>query len=127
MNILIFLTITIALAFAVLFLWNLKYFRRKREERKKELLEHPERKTGASKIIIFSVMMTYYVAFAVGVWVVMTKDVYQLSTLLTFVGSVTAAAVAFYCWKAKAENLLKIKAANPELTGELSDFSNGIN
>ena len=36
---------------------------------------------------------------------------------------VTAAAVAFYCWKAKAENLLKIKAAYPELSGTLSDFS----
>ena len=28
-----------------------------------------------------------------------------------------------YCWKAKAENLLKIKAAYPELSGTLSDFS----
>ena len=62
-------------------------------------------------------------AFAVGVWVVVTKDFYQLSVLLTFVGGVTAAAVAFYCWKAKAENLLKIKAAYPELSGTLSDFS----
>ena len=65
----------------------------------------------------------YYIAFAVGVWVVVTKDFYQLSVLLTFVGGVTAAAVAFYCWKAKAENLLKIKAAYPELSGTLSDFS----
>lgn len=47
----------------------------------------------------------------------------SLSVLLTFVGGVTAAAVAFYCWKAKAENLLKIKAAYPELSGTLSDFS----
>lgn len=60
---------------------------------------------------------------SVGVWVVVTKDFYQLSVLLTFVGGVTAAAVAFYCWKAKAENLLKIKAAYPELSGTLSDFS----
>ena len=68
-------------------------------------------------------LATYYIAFAVGVWVVVTKDFYQLSVLLTFVGGVTAAAVAFYCWKAKAENLLKIKAAYPELSGTLSDFS----
>lgn len=90
---------------------------------KEELQEHPERKTSATKIIIFSILATYYIAFAVGVWVVVTKDFYQLSVLLTFVGGVTAAAVAFYCWKAKAENLLKIKAAYPELSGTLSDFS----
>ena len=83
-----------------------------------------ERKTSATKNhYLFRILATYYIAFAVGVWVVVTKDFYQLSVLLTFVGGVTAAAVAFYCWKAKAENLLKIKAAYPELSGTLSDFS----
>lgn len=120
---LIFFIIGFALALAVLFLWNLQYFRQRRKKRKEELQEHPERKTSATKIIIFSILATYYIAFAVGVWVVVTKDFYQLSVLLTFVGGVTAAAVAFYCWKAKAENLLKIKAAYPELSGTLSDFS----
>lgn len=120
---LIFFIIGFALAVAVLFLCNLPYIKRQRKKRKEELQEHPERKTGATKIIIFSIMVTYYIAFAVSVWVVITQDVYQLSVLLTFVGGVTAAAVAFYCWKAKAENLLKIKAAYPELSGTLSDFS----
>ena len=119
MKSLIFFIIGFALALAVLFLWNLQ----RRKKRKEELQEHPERKTSATKIIIFSILATYYIAFAVGVWVVVTKDFYQLSVLLTFVGGVTAAAVAFYCWKAKAENLLKIKAAYPELSGTLSDFS----
>lgn len=123
MKSLIFFIIGFALALAVLFLWNLQYFRQRRKKRKEELQEHPERKTSATKIIIFSILATYYIAFAVGVWVVVTKDFYQLSVLLTFVGGVTAAAVAFYCWKAKAENLLKIKAAYPELSGTLSDFS----
>ena len=108
MKSLIFFIIGFALALAVLFLWNLQYFRQRRKKRKEELQEHPERKTSATKIIIFSILATYYIAFAVGVWVVVTKDFYQLSVLLTFVGGVTAAAVAFYCWKAKAENLLKI-------------------
>ena len=118
MKSLIFFIIGFALALAVLFLWNLQYFRQRRKKRKEELQEHPERKTSATKIIIFSILATYYIAFAV-----VTKDFYQLSVLLTFVGGVTAAAVAFYCWKAKAENLLKIKAAYPELSGTLSDFS----
>lgn len=123
MKSLIFFIIGFALAVAVLFLWNLQYFRQYRKKRKEELQEHPERKSGTTKIVLFSILLTYYIVFAVGVWVVIVKDVYQLSALLTFVGSVTAAAVAFYCWKAKAENLLKIKAANPDLTGGLSDFS----
>ena len=112
MKSLIFFIIGFALALAVLFLWNLQYFRQRRKKRKEELQEHPERKTSATKIIIFSILATYYIAFAVGVWVVVTKDFYQLSVLLTF-----------DCWKAKAENLLKIKAAYPELSGTLSDFS----
>ena len=112
------------LAVVLIVICNLPNIRRSRRKRKEELQQHPERKGGTTKVLLFSILMTYYIAFAVGVWVVIFKDVYQLGTLLTFTGGVTAAAVAFYCWKAKAENLLKIKAANPELCGSLSDFSN---
>jgi pheromone shutdown protein TraB len=80
-------------------------------------------KIQVTKIIVFSIMITYYIAFAVAVWVVIAKDIYQLSSLLTFTGSVAAFAVAFYCWKSKAENLEKIKKGNPDLCGSLSDFS----
>lgn len=110
-------------AAALIVSYNLPGIRSRRRKRKEELKEHPERKGGTTKVLLFSILVTYYIAFAVGVWVVIFKDVYQLGTLLTFTGSVTAAAVAFYCWKAKAENLLKIKAGHPELCGSLSDFS----
>lgn len=113
-----------ALAIFIVFLLNLKAVAAARRKRKKELAEHPEKKMQATKIIVFSVMATYYTAFAVGVWVVIVKDVYQLSTLLAFVGSVAVFAVAFYCWKSKAENLEKIRKNNPDLMGSLSDFSN---
>ena len=120
----VFFIIGFLLAVAVYAVCNLSYIKRKRRKRKEELQQHPERKGGTTKVLLFSIILTYYIAFAVGVWVVIFKDVYQLGTLLTFTGGVTAAAVAFYCWKAKAENLLKIKAGNPELCGSLSDFSN---
>jgi len=94
-----------------------------KKARKKQKRQHQKSKIQATKIIVFSVMVTYYVAFIVGLWVVIAKDVYQLSTLLTFVGSVSVFAVAFYCWKSKAENLEKIRKGNPELSGALSDFS----
>ena len=110
-------------AAALIIIYNLPGIRSRRRKRKIELKEHPERKGGTTKVLLFSILMTYYIAFAVGVWVVIFKDIYQMGTLLTFTGSVTAATVAFYCWKAKAENLLKIKAGNPDLCGTLSDFS----
>lgn len=112
------------LAIFIIFMLNLRAIAAARRKRKKELTEHPERKVQATKIIVFSIMATYYIAFAVAVWVVIAKDVYQLSVLLTFVGSVAVFAVAFYCWKSKAENLEKIRKNNPDLMGSLSDFSN---
>lgn len=111
------------LALSMVIILNLRAIAAARRRRRRELEEHPERKLQATKIIVFSIMATYYIAFAVGVWVVLVKDVYQLSTLLAFVGSVAVFAVAFYCWKSKAENLEKIKKNNPELPGSLSDFS----
>ncbi len=123
MKCLLFFIIGFITACAVLVLYNAKNIRQRRRKRKEELKEHPERKGGTTKVLLFSILLTYYIAFAAGVWVVIFKDIYQLGTLLTFTGGVTAAAVAFYCWKAKAENLLKIKAGNPDLCGSLSDFS----
>ncbi len=102
---------------------NLRAIAAARRRRRKRAAEHPEKKLQATKVIVFSIMVTYYIAFLVGVWVVIAKDYYQLSVLLTFVGSVAVFAVAFYCWKSKAENLEKIKKGNPELCGTLSDFS----
>lgn len=120
----LFFVLGFLLAVALFLICNARYFKVRRKKRKQELKEHPERKGGTTKVLLFSILVTYYIAFAVGVWVVVFKDVYQLQTLLAFVGGVTGAAVAFYCWKAKAENLLKIKAANPDLCGSLSDFTN---
>lgn len=122
MNILCFVLGFILCTF-IAFLYNLRTIAAERRRRKKEVKEDPAKKTQATKIIVFSIMVTYYIAFAVAVWVVIAKDIYQLSSLLTFTGGVAAFAVAFYCWKSKAENLEKIKKGNPDLCGSLSDFS----
>ena len=47
----------------------------------------------------------------------MTVDVSQLSVFLTYVGAPTGVAIGFYSWKAKAENIMKIKQTSPEETG----------
>lgn len=112
-----------ALCAFIVLLYNVRWVAAARRRRKRQEQEHPEQKTQATKIIVFSIMVTYYIAFAVAVWVVIVKDVYQLSSLLTFTGGVAAFAVAYYCWKSKAENLEKIKKGNPDLCGSLSDFS----
>lgn len=122
MNILCFALGFILCAF-IMFFFNMRVIAAARRRRKQEIKENPERKTQATKIIVFSIMITYYIAFAVAVWAVIVKDIYQLSSLLTFTGGVAAFAVAFYCWKSKAENLEKIKKGNPDLCGSLSDFS----
>lgn len=123
MKIIIFLAGVITCA-AVLALVNASNISRNRRRRMMERKRHPEKKLQATKIIVFSIMVTYYAAFILGVWVVICKDFYQLATLLTFVGGVSVIAVAFYCWKSKAENLLKIRKEEPELGGSLSDIAN---
>ena len=109
---------------ALMALVNANNISKSRRRRKIERRQHPEKKLQATKIIVFSIMITYYAAFMLGMWVVIFKDFYQLATLLTFVGGVSVIAVAFYCWKSKAENLLKIRKEEPELGGSLSDIAN---
>lgn len=123
MKVIIFLAGVITCA-AIMALVNASNISRNRRRRRMERKRHPERKLQATKIIVFSIMVTYYAAFILGVWVVICKDFYQLATLLTFVGGVAVIAVAFYCWKSKAENLLKIRKEEPELGGSLSDIAN---
>lgn len=123
MKVIIFLAGVITCAFFIA-LANNNSINRARRRRRMERKRHPEKKLQATKIIVFSIMVTYYAAFILGVWVVICKDFYQLATLLTFVGGVSVIAVAFYCWKSKAENLLKIRKEEPELGGSLSDIAN---
>lgn len=111
------------LAAIIMIILNRKAIRAARKKRKQEVEKNPEKKIQATKIIVFSIMVTYYAAFIVAVWVVIARDIYQLSSLLTFTGGVSAFAVAFYCWKSKAENLEKIKKNNPEIIASLTDFS----
>lgn len=88
-----------------------------------------KKKTGKkyefSKIVLLLVLSTYFIGVFVGIKVVFI-DVTQLGVVLAFIGTPTAAAIAFYCWKAKAENILKIKKENPEITEgaiDLNDIS----
>lgn len=98
-------------------LWKKKRKRRRRKERAAHKIEF-------SKIILFAVLCTYFVGLYVGVKIVYI-DVTQLGVLLTYIGAPTATAIGFYSWKAKAENVVKIKKANPDATeGTPVDLNN---
>jgi len=62
-----------------------------------------------SKWIIFAVMMTYFAGVAIGAIVVLNATPEMLGEYLIFLGAPTVTAIGFYTWKAKAENVLKIK------------------
>ena len=97
-------------------------FLRKRLKRKKRSRERW--KTEFSKIIIMLVMLTYFVGLIVGIQIVLL-DPSQLSALLAYIGGPTTTAIAFYCWKAKAENLIKIKKNDPESMIDFNNISGG--
>ena len=68
-----------------------------------------------SKLFLSAVLLTYFAGFGVGLWAVVI-DISQLGVFLAYVGTPTATAIGFYSWKAKAENVVKIKQAHPEET-----------
>lgn len=96
--------------------------------RRKKRKGQPEkrRKVEFVKIIVFCVLLTYFVGVYIGVKVALI-DFSQLGVLLAFIGTPTAATIGFYCWKAKAENIIKIKQDNPEETAGIPVDLNNIN
>jgi hypothetical protein len=92
--------------------WVVGARRRKQAQR----LEGARRKVEFSKLMLACVLFTYFVGVGVGVKIALV-DVSQLGVLLAFIGTPTAASIGFYVWKAKAENIIKIRQAYPEETG----------
>jgi hypothetical protein len=67
-----------------------------------------KKKTEFTKIIMSSVIGTYFFGTIIGSIAVL-KDTSQLPAFFTFIGAPTATAIGFYCWKAKCENLIRLK------------------
>ena len=85
-----------------------------------------KRTINFSKFVLAFVLITYFVGVAVGVKIALT-DTSQLGVLLAFIGTPTAATIGFYTWKAKEENVIKIKKSNPEETAGIPVDINNIN
>lgn len=72
-----------------------------------------------TKILVAAVMGTYFFGVIYGaVLIFLCRD--HLGEYLSFIGVPTATAIGFYCWKAKAENMVKMRT---ELSKENQDDS----
>ena len=68
-----------------------------------------------TKLIVFAVMLTYFRVIEVGVEI-SRIDPNQYTPLATLAGGVTGVTIAYYCWKAKNQNIEDMK-----LRGEIID------
>lgn len=67
----------------------------------------PTKSVEFSKLIMASVMATYYCGVVIGAAVVIHAPE-QLGAYLSYLGAATTVAIGFYAWKAKAENVIKL-------------------
>lgn len=114
---------------AALMLIERQRYRKRRHARRRAAQTVKEEKRTArkiefSKLVLSAVLLTYFAGFGLGFWVVLI-DLSQLGVFLAYVGTPTATVIGFYSWKAKAENVVKIKKANPtETEGMPVDLNN---
>lgn len=99
--------------------------RKKRPKRRRDNDKGEKRKASFefSKLVLLLVLSTYFVGVFVGIKVVLI-DVSQVGAVLAYIGAPTATAIAFYCWKAKAENIIKIKQEHPDVVENPVDLNN---
>jgi O-antigen/teichoic acid export membrane protein len=70
-----------------------------------------------SKLLVSLITITYFIGLVIGGYVVV-KSAEELSTYLAYIGGVVAITIPFYVWKAKSENVIKLKANYPETIAE---------
>lgn len=83
-------------------------------------------KPNFTKAVLVAVLFTYFIGLAIGIKVTLI-DFSQFGVLATYIAAPTTTVIALYCWKAKAENLVKIKQGYPEETKDISVDLNNIN
>jgi F0F1-type ATP synthase assembly protein I len=67
-----------------------------------------KKKFEFSKILAVNLIASYYVGVIIGVISVIV-DSSNINSLLTYIGGVVGVGLSFFLWKAKAENVVKIK------------------
>ncbi|MCM1216867.1 MAG: hypothetical protein NC331_14500 [Lachnospiraceae bacterium] len=82
-------------------------------------------KISFTKAVLSLVLLTYFFGLAVGVYVAL-KDYSQFGILATYIATPTTTVIALYCWKSKAENMIKLKKYFPEETRDIPVDLNNI-
>lgn len=83
------------------------------------------RKPEFKKIVVSSVLLTYFLGVIFGAYIVFKYDYSQLAPLLTFIGAPTTGAILSYCYVIRTENAIKLKKQYPEETdGYTVDINN---
>lgn len=87
-----------------------------------------KKKIEYSKAISLVFLLCFLFGMAIGTYAVI-QDPANIDPLLIYIGGATTVSTSFYFWKAKAENLIKIQKANPEvfkaITSSTSDEEDG--
>lgn len=83
------------------------------------------KKLSFTKLISIIILCSYFVGVLVGAYVVI-KDLSQFGTLAAYIAAPTTAIITLYCWKAKAENMVKLKHGYPEETKDTNIDLNSI-
>lgn len=76
-----------------------------------------------TKIILLIVLSTYFIGVWTGMCIVL-REPEQLGVYLTYIATPTTAVVLAYCWKSKAENIIRMKNENPHIVESISEISN---
>ena len=79
-----------------------------------------------TKLVLVAVLLTYFIGLYIGIKIVLI-DYSQFGVFATYIATPTTTVIALYCWKAKAENLVKIKQGYPEETKDIAVDLNNIN
>ena len=73
---------------------------------------------STSKLLLFFITLTYFVGVGIGGYVVIEilhsypdSAVSALIAMFSFIGGATGITIAFYSWKSKNENVLKISGS----------------
>ncbi len=100
---------------------NKNKFCKKLQECGKKKLTKP----NFTKAVLVAILFTYFVGLYVGIKVTLI-DYSQFGVLATYIATPTTTVIALYCWKAKAENIIKIKQGYPEETKDMPVDLNNI-
>lgn len=102
-----------------------KWKKRVRAKGNREKREQEREKISFTKAVLSVVLLTYFVGLVVGIYVTM-KDYSQFGILATYIATPTTTVIALYCWKSKAENMIKLKKYFPEETKDIPVDLNNI-